>query len=136
MPPPACKELQQPSATEVLRGQRYKYSPNHPHPQAFLMHFSSTIHIFSSTRAGNKEKSRGLFAPRQKCSGQTGGDYRVKKCSALHQPSERAASPYAARCASHRTAVRFVREKRCQQEKAHILHLPKRGRMEKTPLYI
>ena len=100
------------------------------------MHFSSTIHIFSSTRAGNKEKSRGLFAPKQKCSRQTGGDYREKKCSALHQPSERAASPYAARCASHRTAVRFMKGKRCQQEKAHILHLPKRGRMEKTPLYI
>lgn len=100
------------------------------------MHFSSTIHIFSSTRAGNKEKSRGLFAPRQKCSGQTGGDYRVKKCSALHQPSERAASPYAARRASHRTAVRFMKGKRCQQKKAHILHFTKRDYMEKTPLYI
>ena len=91
MPPPACKVHRQPSVTNVLRGQRYKYSPNHPHPQAFLMHFSSTIHIFSSTRAGNKEKSRGLFAPKQKCSGQTGGDYREKKCSALHQPSHRSA---------------------------------------------
>lgn len=100
------------------------------------MHFSSTIHIFSSTRAGNKEKSRGLFAPRQKCSGQTGGDYRDKKRSALHQPSERAASPYAAYCASHRTAVHFMKGKRCQQKKAHILHVTKRDYMEKTPLYI
>ena len=106
MPHPACKVHRQPLATEVLRGQRYKYSPNHPHPQAFLMHFSSTIHIFSSTRAGNREKSRGLFAPKQKCSRQTGGDYRDKKRSALHQPSHRTASPYAARCASHRTALR------------------------------
>lgn len=91
MPHPACKVHRQPLATEVLRGQRYKYSPNHPHPQAFLMHFSSTIHIFSSTRAGNREKSRGLFAPKQKCSRQTGGDYRDKKRSALHQPSHRTA---------------------------------------------
>ena len=136
MPPPACKVHRQPSATEVLRGQRYKYSPNHPHPQAFLMHFSSTIHIFSSTRASNKEKSRGLFAPKQERRVPTGGDYRDKKRSALQRPSQCTASPITARCVNHRTAVRFMKGKRCQQKKAHILHLPKRGRMEKTPLYI
>ena len=119
-----------------------RYTGSHRPPKFFGdkgTNIPPTIPIpkpFSSTRAGNKEKSRGLFAPKQKCSRQTGGDYRDKKRSALHRPSQCTASPYAARCASHRTAVRFMKGKQCQQKKAHILHLLKRGHMEKTPLYI